>query len=225
MGGQRSLRMAEQRQQVLGRRGAQTEKLDESMVGDAAARFYGESGIPVRNIAYGFDPGLPHGGIGGFDGLYSLFGGEALPHLRHGTGKPRKTTPFGDRPQQIGEFEVAVGIDQPRSEHPGIELGAGTPVGLGTRPDGEDTAVGRNPDQGIAEQTLRCPEQVRGYPPGWLRGGIHRQRFAGQVVAGKGCRRQRTSWECSRFRGRSPSPRDAGASRGNPGNPGAGAGG
>lgn len=57
MGGQRSLRMAEQRQQVLGRRGAQTEKLDESMVGDAAARFYGESGIPVRNIAYGFDPG------------------------------------------------------------------------------------------------------------------------------------------------------------------------
>ncbi|MFR6635150.1 MAG: hypothetical protein ACLUQ6_10795 [Alistipes onderdonkii] len=85
-------------------------------------RFYGESGIPVRNIAYGFDPGLPHGGIGGFDGLYSLFGGEALPHLRHGTGKPRKTTPFGDRPQQIGEFEVAVGIDQPRSEHLGIEL-------------------------------------------------------------------------------------------------------
>lgn len=99
-GGQRSLRMAEQRQQVLGRRGAQTEKLDESMVGDAAARFYGESGIPVRNIAYGFDPGLPHGGIGGFDGLYSLFGGEALPHLRHGTGKPRKTTPFGDRPSK-----------------------------------------------------------------------------------------------------------------------------
>ena len=107
---------------------------------------------PVRNIAYGFDPGLPHGGIGGFDGLCSLFGGEAFSHLRHGTGKPRKTAPFGDHPQQIGEFEVTVGIDQPRSEHPGIKLGAGTPVGLGTRPDGEDTAVGRNPDQGIAEQ-------------------------------------------------------------------------
>lgn len=138
--------MAEQRQQVLGRSGAQAEKLDKSTVGDTAARFYGESGIPVRNIAYGFDPGLPHGGIGSFDGLCSLFGGEAFPHLRHGTGKPRKTAPFGDRPQQIGEFEVTVGIDQPRSEHPGIKLGAGTPVGLGTRPDGEDTAVGRNPD-------------------------------------------------------------------------------
>lgn len=142
--------MAEQRQQVLGRSGAQAEKLDKSTVGDTAARFYGESGIPVRNIAYGFDPGLPHGGIGGFDGLCSLFGGEAFPHLRHSTGKPRKTAPFGDRPQQIGEFEVTVGIDQPRSEHPGIKLGAGTPVGLGTRPDEEDTAVGRNPDQGIA---------------------------------------------------------------------------
>ncbi len=110
--------MAEQRQQVLGRSGAQAEKLDKSTVGDTAARFYGESGIPVRNIAYGFDPGLPHGGIGGFDGLCSLFGGEAFSHLRHGTGKPRKTAPFGDHPQQIGEFEVTVGIDQPRSEHP-----------------------------------------------------------------------------------------------------------
>lgn len=89
--------MAEQRQQVLGRSGAQAEKLDKSTVGDTAARFYSESGIPVRNIAYGFDPGLPHGGIGGFDGLCSLFGGEAFPHLRHGTSKPRKTAPFGDR--------------------------------------------------------------------------------------------------------------------------------
>ena len=40
--------MAEQRQQVLGRSGAQAEKLDKSTVGDTAARFYGESGIPVR---------------------------------------------------------------------------------------------------------------------------------------------------------------------------------
>lgn len=143
MGGQRGLRMAEQRQQVLGRSGAQAEKLDKSTVGDTAARFYSESGIPVRNIAYGFDPGLPHGGIGGFDGLCSLFGGEAFPHLRHGTSKPRKTAPFGDRSQQIGEFEVTVGIDQPRSEHPGIKLGAGTPVGA--RDTSRRRGCGRRP--------------------------------------------------------------------------------
>ena len=110
--------MAEQRQQVLGRRGADRKKLDESMVGDAAARFYGESGIPVRNIAYGLDPGLPHGGIGGFDGLCTLFGGEALPTCDMARQTPAKPTPFGDRPQQIGEFEVAVGIDQPRASTP-----------------------------------------------------------------------------------------------------------
>ena len=190
MGRQRGVRMAEQGPHGVGRRETQAEKFDESMVGDAAALLDGEGGIAVGDVADGLHSGLPHGGVGSSYGPQPLFGTEPLPDLPHGSGETRETASFGNRAAQVGEFEVAVGIDQSRRQNTGVEFGARHTVGFGTGPHGEDTAVRRNFDERVADESLRRPEQVRGYPPGWLRGRIHRRKYGCRAAACRGCPRR-----------------------------------
>ena len=130
MGRQRGMRMAEQGPHGIGRRETQAEKFDECMISDAAALLDREGGIAVGDVADGLHSGLPHGGVGRCDGPQPLFGTEPLPDLPHGSGETRKTASFGNRAAQVGEFEVAVGIDQSRRQNTGVELGARHTVGF-----------------------------------------------------------------------------------------------
>ena len=198
----RGVGLGEQRREVLRGAAPQSEELGEGVVAQCALPLGGERGHPVGGVAHGTDAAAAHGGVDAVGCAVALLTAHGVAVGPQRADEAPEAAPRGNHPRQVCQFEVAVGVDQPREEHSAVELHAGQTVGLGALLHAEDTPPGVDAHQRVAQKAPGLPEQVRGYPPDGLRGRIHRRRCGCRVGGCRGSRRPAPSGACSRCAGR-----------------------
>ena len=192
VGRERGAGVAQQRPQAVGRHRAQPEELREGAVGDAAGGFHVERGLAVGDVAHGDDAPARHLGVGRGDRGPALLLVREAPDLAHRPGEAREAAALGNAAPQGREFEVAVGIDEARSQQARMELGEGLAVGGVACAHVEDAAPVVEGHERSAEESFGSPEPVRGYLS--RHGGRIRRRRCGPRRPGGSTPRRPVRW-------------------------------
>ena len=146
--------------------------LHESVVPNAAAVFDGGGVELVGNVAHGHDTGFVHFGIGALYGICNFFLFD-ISELHHVPQEGKQASARVHAAAHVGEFEVAVGIDEAGHDDagPDVERGGIVPVAAfhgedGSFVVGDDHALfhGRGGD-GEDEIGREFAHVIRNFPP------------------------------------------------------------